>query len=110
MPRQAGLDKHGAYISTPLLKESAATFGPVSLIPDDAQPDEIKHEKRHQAQFGVPGWSLLKVLDAFYSGDSKPLEQDAYRHVRPSTEIVRRNKPGLASKAAQAYLRAVLGD
>lgn len=113
MPVKAGVNPYGAYVSSPLLKGAAATFGPVSVVPVDATDEELAHEARHREQFWVPGWSLLKMVDALYRAVGRPegevpLERDAYRHVQPTHEMIRGKAP--VSDKIGGYLRGLLGE
>lgn len=83
-------------------------MGPASIVNEDTTPDEIAHETRHRKQFFLPGWSLLKLVDAFYPYKDKPTERDAFAHSQPQLES--KTPRGPISRAADAYMRALLGD
>lgn len=107
---KAGIDQYGAYISSPHLPRQLRGFaiGPTAVVAADAAPDEIAHETRHRKQFFAPGWSLLKLIDAFYPYDEKPTERDAFRHAHPQLES--QAPRGVVSRTVDSYLRGLLGE
>lgn len=97
------------FVSEPGSQPEA--YGSSIIAPENAAPEEMRHERRHIEQSEALGPAYLPIMLAsmLANYEQRPLEREAFQHEQPSHELLKKGPAGPGG-LLEALLRLRLGE